>query len=225
MQKLHRFRRHWLRILKTRDISLFLASIAGIGLAFLMVWALDGHVRPVLIPLAQAKATNAVEQVIGDTVAQVLAEEAISYGDIISLEKDHNGQIIALTSQTLKLNRLRSELLNRIIEQVDLLDRKKLRIPMGNLTGLTLLSERGPSLPVRIRSVAQADASFRNVFSSAGINQTHHQIFLDISVELLLLIPGGTVETQVCTQLCIAETVLVGEVPQTYLQLSPPFTG
>ena len=82
------------------------------------------------------------------------------------------------------------------------------------------MAEKGPLLPVRIRSVGGAEATFEHVFTAAGINQTHHQIMLDLTVSLTLLIPGGPLDTQVSTQVCVAETVLVGEVPDTYLALS-----
>lgn len=116
---------------------------------------------------------------------------------------------------------MRSEIVQEVIRQTDALDAAQLGIPLGSLTGLVYASEWGPAIPVRILSVAAADGAFRNEFTSAGINQTLHRIMLDITVEIRLIIPGGTAETRVQTSVSLAETVIVGEVPQAYLQLQP----
>ncbi len=201
------------------QISLIVASLMGLLLAVYSIRLFNDRVQPILITAAQANTKNAVNRIVTEAVGKALAEEALGYRDMITLEKDNAGQITALTSNTLAMNRLRTEILGDVLEQVDSLDSHTLGIPLGELTGLTVLSGRGPSLPVRIRSVGAANAGFRNVFTSAGVNQTYHQVMLEVSVEATLLIPGGTTQTTVVTQVCIAETVLVGEVPQTYLQL------
>jgi len=187
----------------------------------LVIYAFDSRVRPVLTILAQANAKNAVSRIVNDTVANTLSERAVAYQDIISLEKGNSGQITALTSNTTEMNRLRTEILSAVLAQIEELDSGELGVSLGELTGLVILSEKGPVLPVRVRSVGTAAAEFHSVFTSAGINQTYHQVMLDFSVDVTLLIPGGAIDAAVSTQVCVAETVLVGEVPQTFLQLSP----
>lgn len=197
------------------------ASLAGITLAILLIYTLDGALRPMIRHAAQAKAKNAVSMIINDAVDAMLEQQAVTYQDVITLEKDNGGQITALTSNTAEMNRLRTALMADILERIDALDSTDLGIPLGDLTGLSLLSHRGPVLPVEVHTAAAAGAEFQNVFTSAGINQTYHQVMLDITVEVDLLLPGGETSTSVHTQVCVAETVLVGEVPQTYLQLTP----
>ena len=94
-------------------------------------------------------------------------------------------------------------------------------IPLGVLTGIDIISALGPKLPIQVISVASAEGTYRNDFSSAGINQTLHRIYLDITVTAKLLLPGSIVETVVFTPICVAETVIIGQVPQTYLNWSP----
>ena len=88
------------------------------------------------------------------------------------------------------------------------------------LIGGTVFSGRGPGIPVRIVSVSNVTADFTNEFSSAGINQTRHQIILNIKVDIDMLIPGGTLQDTVTTSMVIAETVIVGTVPGTYADMS-----
>lgn len=198
-------------------LSLVLSAILGIGLAVWVIHALDGSVRPVLTEMARAKVTNAVTQIVDEAVAGTLEEDGATYRDMVELQTDASGQITALTSDSAQLNRLRNEILETIITQVDLLDSEELGVPLGNLTEFSIFSDWGPVVPVQVLSVATAKAEFRNQFSDAGINQTRHQIMLDVTVDVVLLIPGGTEQVRVESSICTAETVIIGRVPDTYL--------
>jgi len=168
--------------------------------------------------LALAKLNNAVTAIVNQAVEEAMASGAVSYSDIVTLQTDLSGGITAILTDPIKLNTLRTQLLGDLVEQVDSLDSKDLGIPLGNLTSLIPLSGYGPLLPVRVLAAAAPRASFRNAFQSAGINQTLHQVMLDVSVEVTLLLPGGTTSSVVSAQVCVAETVIVGQVPDAYLQ-------
>ena len=218
------WRRVWLRgrgrreIRQNRGEGVLISAVLGIGLALLSIYLFDGKVRPVVTDLAESRASNAVTRVVNNAVSDTLAAEAISYADIVTLQKDSAGQITALTSNFVIMNRLKTQIMSRVAEQVDTLDTKELGVPLGNLLGLASLSDKGPLLPVRVLSVASAEGDFQNQFSSAGINQSYHRIVLNVEVTVRLLIPGGKVETMVHTQVNVAETVIVGKVPDAYLQ-------
>ena len=95
-----------------------------------------------------------------------------------------------------------------------------LSIPLGTLTGSNLLAGRGPHIRVRTQSVGTATARFDNQFSSSGINQTRHRIILDVDVHVSILLPGLTTYTKVSNEISVAETVIVGGVPETYTYFS-----
>lgn len=203
-------------------LSLLLSAVLGIALAIWAIHALDRSVRPVLTELARAKAINVVTRIIDSSVARTLEADGIVYRDMVELQTDASGQITALTSQSAQLNRLRSEILDAVVRQVEKLDSEELGVPLGNLTEFSAFSDWGPVLPVQVLSVGTAKAEFRNQFSDAGINQTRHQIMLDVSVELVLLIPGGTERVEVDAGICTAETIIIGRVPDTYLEYGGP---
>ena len=92
-------------------------------------------------------------------------------------------------------------------------------MPVGSLTGISLFSGRGFSLPVEVVAVGSAHGDFQSQFTSAGINQTRHRILLEVTVSVEILLPGETMQTEICPQVPIAETVIVGQVPDTYLGL------
>ena len=217
--------RPWLRTPRRRGprpergSGRLLALVIGVGLALAVIFLIDSALRPTLTALAQARVENAVTRIVNDAVDGTLTSEAISYSDLVTLEKDAAGQVSVLAANTAQLNALRTEILGKVLAQVEQLDSQELGVPLGSLTGFATASDLGPVLPVRVLTAAVPTADFENVFTSTGINQTLHQIMLNVRVECTLLIPGGTVDTTVEAQVCAAETLLVGQVPDAYLEL------
>ena len=200
--------------------GLLLAAAVGIGLALLVIWMVDGALRPAVTTLASVQAENEITGIINDAVTATLADQGVAYADLVTVERDESGKVSLLTVDSVKLNSLRTEILEQVLEQVEGLDAQELGVPLGSLTGFATASDWGPVLPVGVLTAAVPRAEFSNQFTAQGINQTLHQIMLDVTVELTLLIPGGRTETSVTAQVCVAETLLVGEVPETYLGLS-----
>lgn len=202
-----------------RRNSLLLSAAMGIGLAFWVIGFFEAQLSPVLNAMASAKVSNVVTRSLDGAIAAQVEESGLTYSDIITMEKDSSGRITALTSNMSVLNHLRTSILGTAVEAVEQIDTGELAIPMGNLTGVNFLSGRGFSVPVEVVSVGSAHAEFENLFSDAGINQTRHQIVLDVTVAVKILLPGDTLETDVTAQVPVAETVIVGAVPDTYLQV------
>lgn len=201
--------------------QLGLSLLLGLVLAVLLIRWFDVSMRPQLIALSEAQIRNYLTQAANQSVAQAMAEQGLSYTDMVTLRAEADGGITTLTSDTLQLNHIRARILDDIISHIENLDDRSLSVPLGALTGIDLLSALGPRLPVRVVSMASAEGSYRNDFLSAGINQTLHRIMLDVDITARLLLPGGVVELELSTPVCVAETVIIGQVPQTYLNWSP----
>lgn len=118
--------------------------LIGIGLAVAVIVLIDAALRPTVTELAKAKVKNAVTSIINDAVNETLSSEAISYGDLVTLGKDTAGQVTVLAANTAQLNALRTEILGRILEQVEQLDSQELGIPLGSLTGFATAVGFGP---------------------------------------------------------------------------------
>ena len=201
-----------------RRLARMLPVLLGVGLALMVIRGIEAGTRPVVGAIAQTRLHNTVAALINDTVTQSLAAQAVAYPDLVTMQTDSAGNITAMTTDSNRMNALRSDVLSRLIPQVDAIEGESLSVPLGSLTGLSVLSGWGPKLPVEVLAVTAADAQFRSEFSSAGINQTRHQVLLDVSVEVILLLSGEQTRERVEGSVCVAETILVGKVPQTYLQ-------
>ncbi len=210
------FRRHWERFGFGGPL---LWTLAGMIAALLLIRTLEVRLRPIVSELASAEVQNAVTAAITDTVTSALEAEKWTYSDMVTVQRNENGQITALQSNVAEANLLRSKVVAAVLEQVSALDAREFDIALGSLFDFDIFSGRGPSIRVRTLRVGSVDAAFESVFSSAGINQTRHQIMLEVTVPVTIFIAASTVKTDVTASICVAETVIVGEVPSTYLQL------
>ena len=178
-------------------------------------------IRPAVIQTAEASVTDTITIVINDSVKELMNSGEMEYDDLITLEKDENGGISALVTNMAKINLLQAELSNIIMRRLDETSESIIKIPVGNLLGGTLLMGRGPSIPVNIVSLTSLETNFVNDFEAAGINQTRHQIVLQVSIVLEIVIPGYSNSLEVNSELAVAETIIVGQVPESYAKLGP----
>ena len=187
-----------------------------VTLVLTAVWMISSQLRPLLESLAVTRVSNSVNRIVIEAVDEAIQNGSISYEQLISFEKDTEGRITAVHSNMAVCNRLQAEILDIILERISQVSAKELSIPIGTLTGSALLAGRGPRVSVRMESIGSSSARFQNAFSSAGINQTNHRIILYIDVSISILLPGFTTATKVSNAVTVAETVIVGSVPETY---------
>lgn len=168
--------------------------------------------------LAETQVRNTTSDLINDSIDQQIENNNIQYDRIVYFEKDLDGKITALKTNMSEVNRLKTDILNLINDEILAIDTADLGIPIGSLIFPELFSGRGPEIPVRILSIRNSDASFVSDFSEAGINQTLQQINMLVSVDVAVLILGQTNYFTVTSQVVVAETIIVGQVPNTYLK-------
>ncbi len=193
-------------------------------IAFLCVFAvilflfLRSRYRDVIEELAHTQVMNTTSDLTNDAIAKQIADGVIQYDRIVYFEKDLDGRITALKTNMSEVNRLKTDILNIINDEILALDTSDIGIPLGSLFLPELLSGKGPAIPVHILSIRNSDANFVSHFSQAGINQTLHQLTMEVSVDVAVLVLGRTKSFTVTSEVVVAETVIVGAVPETYLQ-------
>lgn len=210
---------YYRRRLSRRTLLRMAAAALVVGLLTLLIVAAM-QMRPLLASLATTKVSNTVTRIVSEAVYEAIENGELQYDGLVSFEKDVNGQITAVRSNMAAFNHLQAEILDTILTRIDQVSTRELSIPVGTLTGSSLLAGRGPRITVRMESVGSSEANFHNEFVSAGINQTKHQIILTVDVYVSILLPGFTTATKVSNSFIVAETVIVGEVPDTYTHFS-----
>ncbi len=174
--------------------------------------------RDVICELARTQVINATSDLINDAVANQIAGGNIQYDRIVYFEKDLNGRITALKTNIGEVNRLKTDTLNIINDEILATDSSELGIPLGSLFFPEFLSGRGPQIPVEILSIRNSDATFESKFTHAGINQTLHQLNMSVLVDVSILVLGRTLTFTVSSEVVVAETIIVGDVPDTFFQ-------
>ena len=168
--------------------------------------------------LAQTQVINKTSDLINDAIDTQIETGNIQYDRIIYFEKDLNGRITALKTNMSEVNRLKTDILNLINDEILAIDSSDIGIPLGSLLLPEFFSGKGPGIPVQVLSIRNSDASFSSNFTEAGINQTLQQITMDVIVDVAVLVLGRTKSFSVSSQVVVAETIIVGQVPDTYLQ-------
>ncbi len=192
--------------------------IVAVGVFVLFVVTAAVYVRRVSTDIALSNARDVITARVNDAVLQTLAEGDYEGDYFVTFQKSDSGEIAAVSCNMAHINAFTSRLLE-IILGAEGDGSITVGIPIGNLTGATLLMGRGPKLPVKIMLLSSSGTEFSNSVVTAGINQTKHQINLTVRVDMDLLLPWGTEHDKVQTEVLIADTVIVGKVPDTYLNM------
>lgn len=189
-------------------IGLLMAFLASAGL----------YLRGLSTQIAVSDAGDVVSAEVNRVIAQVMGEERFAADSFVRFEKNGAGEVTAVSSDMGRINALSAEILERVVGSAT--NRTlTVRIPLGNLSGVNLLMGRGPAVPVEILMLTSSRVGFDSGIVTAGINQTRHQILLTVTVDIDVLVPWGTESTQVKSQVLIADTIVVGKVPGTYMSI------
>ena len=199
-----------------RKLLRFLVFLLVLGFALLVLFRIKFH--GTIRSLAETQVKNSTSDLINDAIDKQIDVGNIQYDRIVYFEKDLNGKITALKTNMSEVNRLKTSILNIINDQILAMDTTDLGIPLGSLIFPEMMSGRGPHIPVQILSISNSDASFESYFTEAGINQTLQKLTMNISVDVAILVLGKAENFTVSSQVVVAETIIVGQVPDTLLQ-------
>ena len=202
-----------------RHFQRFIIKSLLVILVLLVVLALlRSRLYPVIRSLAETQVKNTASDLINDAIAEQIAAGNIQYDRIVYFEKDLNGRITALKTNIGEINRLKTDVLNIINDEILSTDESSLGVAIGSLFLPEFLSGKGPKLPVKILVIRNSEADFYSDFSAAGINQTLHKLNMEVFLDVTVLVLGSTAEFTISSHMVVAETVIVGDVPETYLQ-------
>lgn len=179
----------------------------------------DVKLRPIIRDVATSKAGDYATEIINDTVYDVLEKNDVSYEDIVDMQKDESGNIIAVSVDTVKVNKLRNEIALELSRRTDEVQSIKIKIPLGNFFDSGFLSDTGPDIDLSVLPTSSIYTDVEQDFSSAGINQTIHRISFRATVAFDLIFPNETVTEEYTSLILVAQTVIVGKVPDTYAQI------
>lgn len=195
---------------------------AGSGPRILLVLALlvvsiilfNRQIRPVM----ESETVNAAKVravgVINSVVLNEIDHDSVSYDSLVHIDRDADGRVLSVTSDVMKMNAFKAKTILDIQKQLDGEEDSSVKIPIGTLIGGNLFHGLGPALSLKVTLAGNVQADFKSTFESAGVNQTRHRIYLSVGTSVYSFLPGINSTTDISTDVLVAETVIVGEVPQ-----------
>ena len=184
----------------------------------LILSAISFFLRDLSTKIAVSDAVDIVTKTVNNSINKVIGKGVYGFDYFVSLVKDESGNITAITSDMAHINTLSTEILNSVIESTEN-GTIEVKIPVGNLTGFNLLMGRGPDVSVDIVMLTSSRVDFKNDIVSSGINQSKYQLILEVTIDIDVLVPWGTKSASTVTEVIVADTVIVGKVPETYLNM------
>jgi len=193
---------------------IFLLLIIGIVLFVIVDWRL----RPTLHQFAKAKARVLATEALTTAVALEIAE-GIRWEDLYALRPDSSGKVVMVQPNTGEIDRLTSQVTLRVQELLSKISDTKIRIPLGQILGSNVLANVGPKIGISIIPIGTVTTKILSDFEQAGINQIRHKIYLEVTAHMQVVVPMVTATDNVVVQVPITEVLIMGDIPETYIQL------
>ena len=175
---------------------------------------IDSRIRPQVVTLAKYKVQSMVTQAANQAIIEQMEISPLSYGELISVQRNSSDEISLIAYNALEVNRLKSKITSTVISKVQMMDKADIYIPVGNITNIDFLNNKGPRLHFVITPAAYVETDIESEFETTGINQVNHRIFIVLKVSATALIPNYSTDVNFKTRVCVAQTVIVGKVPE-----------
>lgn len=202
------------RKMSTKRYLFFVSSIITIIVIVFIFF--NNIVNPIILSTSEIKVRSLTLKAVNSAVAEVVSE-SILYNDLIDVTLNENGDISMITANSILINKLSKELAKTAQAKLEIMGQGGLNIPIGTFTGMPIFVGRGPDVKIKLIPIGSITCTFESNFESAGINQTHHRIYvnIDASVSMILPIENKTVKNR--SQVLICESIIIGKVPSTFL--------
>ena len=177
---------------------------------------IDRNFRPLVFSLAEARSAAMASQVLSGALAEA-TQDGVTYEDLMNVKMDQNGQVALLSANTMAMNRLATRAGDAALRRLNNMSSERVTVPLGAVLGTTLFSGSGPGVPVSIVPIGSIFTDFATEFEACGINQTRHKVYLQVTANIRIVISTGAKTTQVSANMLVAESIIVGRVPEGFV--------
>ncbi len=195
-------------------LVLFLIIILGVG-AFLVM---DSQFQPAIQAMSEAKARVMAIKAMNGAILEIINGD-IKYTDLVNIIYNKDGSISMVQQNTIKMNELGTRAALLAQDRLAAVGTQGMDIPLGTLVGGELLAGKGPAVHVRMTPVGSVTTEFRTEFESAGINQSRNKIYIVLNAAVRIITPTSSRNVEVQSQMQVSETIVVGNVPNTYINV------
>ncbi|MDD6054519.1 MAG: sporulation protein YunB [Clostridiales bacterium] len=179
-------------------------------------------VSPTIVAFSEAKIKSLTTAAVNSAIFEVMLEP-ISYGDLVSIEKNADGEITLIAANSMIINKLARDMAQSTETYIEKMGEQDVKIPIGTLSGSPLLAGKGFKVTIRVLPLGSVKCQFVSEFETAGINQTRHKIYLDVVASISIVLPTSQSIVKTNTPVLVSESIIVGKVPDTYLSAGSIF--
>ena len=179
-------------------------------------------VSPTIVAFSEAKIKSLTTAAVNSAIFEVMLEP-ISYGDLVSIEKNADGEITLIAANSMIINKLARDMAQSTETYIEKMGEQDVKIPIGTLSGSPLLAGKGFKVTIRVLPLGSVKCKFVSEFETAGINQTRHKIYLDVVATISIVLPTSQSIVKTNTPVLVSESIIVGKVPDTYLSAGSIF--
>lgn len=201
---------------KRSRVKTFIIIVIPLLIALYLI--IDSNLETTLNEMAKSKAQLKGQEIITRAVNEKIAGKT-EYQDLVVIHKDGEGRIVLIQPNTVKINRMMAETLLYVEAGFAALEKQEYSIPLGQALGSRIFAGYGPGIKVKMIPVGRVNTDLVDRFEEAGINQTRHLVCLKVSGKIKVVVPFNQEQIDVSMSIPVAETIVVGEVPQTYMML------
>ncbi|KLE16076.1 sporulation protein YunB [Clostridium sp. C8] len=199
--------------------KLILGIIAICVLFNSILYFFDKNILPAVLTIGEEQLKREATEIINETALDIYSNQ-FDYSDMIIIEKDNDGNITMLRADTVKLNYLSSKLILASNDKFGKLQEMGLEVPLGYMTKNLVFYNLGPKININMNQIGNITSSYESVFESAGINQTRHKIYLHVNMKMKIVVPLNSKDVEIACEIPIAETIIVGKIPNTAIELN-----
>ncbi|WP_378955850.1 sporulation protein YunB [Pelosinus sp. sgz500959] len=201
--------------------SLTMIIIVCFSCLIAILWVIESHLKPTLLAIAETKATLIATQSINRVISERV-NVSVDSQKLVNVTLDSRGRVVLIQPNTMEFNKIAADTTIRVQDILKEIGEEKIKIPMGQILGSQLFASVGPDITVTVIPMGTVSVKVIDKFQQAGINQTRHMIYLIATTQIRIVVPLVSKSVSVDTQVLIAEYVVVGEVPSTYVQFPFP---
>ena len=173
-------------------------------------------VNPIIIETSSSKVKSLSQDAVNTAVFEVIKDASI-YDSLVKIQRDEEGNITMISSNAVRINYLSREIIENAQKKLEFLGSKGVNIPLGTFSGMPILVGHGPLVNIKLIPIGAINCNFSSKFISAGVNQTNHKIYLEVNSNINIILPTASQSVNTKTQIMIAENIIIGKIPQTYL--------
>lgn len=179
-------------------------------------WMADRNFKPLVFALAEARSASMASQALAGALKDALGD-GIGYEDLMHVRMDEQGQVALLSANTMQMNRLAERAGAAALYRLENMSSERVSVPLGAVLGVALFAGAGPGIPISIVPIGSVSTDYATEFEACGINQTRHKVYLRVTASIRIVIPTGAKTTQVSANMLVAESIIVGGVPENFV--------